>query len=86
MVRRSHRRGGIGRSLLQAVCDLALRAGRTLLLLNVRTGDPAEALCRSLGFVRFGEVPRYALDPDGGRLAASSFYYLQLYPARSPGG
>jgi ribosomal protein S18 acetylase RimI-like enzyme len=85
MVRRSHRRCGIGRSLLQAVCDLAQRSGRTLLLLDVRSGDPAEALYRSRGFVRFGEVPRYALDPDGGGLAASSFYYLQLRPARGPG-
>jgi ribosomal protein S18 acetylase RimI-like enzyme len=85
MVRRSHRRRGIGRSLLQAVCDLALREGRTLLLLDVRTGDPAEDLYRSRGFVRFGEVPGYAQEPDGGSLAASSFYYLQLAPARSPG-
>ena len=85
MVRRSHRRRGIGRSLLQAVCEFAQRSGRTLLLLDVRTGDPAEALYRSRGFVRFGEVPRYALDPDGCGLAASSFYYLQLHPAESPG-
>jgi ribosomal protein S18 acetylase RimI-like enzyme len=85
MVRRSHRRRGIGRSLLQAVCDLALRSGRQLLLLDVRTGDPAEALYRAHGFVRFGEVPRYALNPDGGDLAASSFYYLQLHPSRSSG-
>jgi ribosomal protein S18 acetylase RimI-like enzyme len=84
MVRRSHRRRGIGRSLLQELCDLAQRSGRTLLLLDVRTGDSAEALYRSRGFARFGEVPRYALDPDGGGLAASSFYYLQLRPAASP--
>jgi ribosomal protein S18 acetylase RimI-like enzyme len=86
MVRRSHRRRGIGRALLQELCDLAQRSGRTLLLLDVRTGDPAEALYRSHGFVWFGEVPRYALDADGSGLAASSFYYLQLRPARAPGG
>jgi ribosomal protein S18 acetylase RimI-like enzyme len=85
MVRRSHRCRGIGRSLLQELCDLARRSGRTLLLLDVRTGDPAEVLYRSHGFVRFGEVLRYALDPDRGRLAASSFYDLQLRPAESPG-
>ena len=83
MVRRSHRRRGIARSLLHQLRALAQGSGRTLLLLDVRTGDPAETLYRSLGFVRFGEVPRYALDPDGGRLAASSFYYLQLAAARS---
>jgi acetyltransferase len=80
MVRRAHRRRGIARSLMNAARDLALRSGRTLLLLDVRTGDPAEALYRSLGFVKLGEVPRYACNPDGG-LAASSFYYLELHPA-----
>jgi ribosomal protein S18 acetylase RimI-like enzyme len=85
MVRRSHRRRGIGRSLLQALCDRALRSGRTLLL-DVRTGDPAEGLYHSRGFVQFGQAPSYAREPDGGGLAASSFYYLQLHPARSPGG
>jgi ribosomal protein S18 acetylase RimI-like enzyme len=80
MVRRAHRRRGVGRSLVKKALDLALQAGRTLLLLDVRTGDPAEALYRSLGFVKFGELPRYARSPDGG-LAASSFYYLELHPA-----
>jgi acetyltransferase len=85
MVRRAHRRRGIGRSLLQELCDLAHHSGRTLLLLDVRTGDPAEALYRSCGFVRFGEVPGYAREPHGRGLAASSFYYLQLPSAPSPG-
>jgi ribosomal protein S18 acetylase RimI-like enzyme len=80
MVRRAHRRRGIARLLMNAARDLALRSGRTLLLLDVRTGDPAEALYRSLGFIEFGEVPRYARDPDGS-LAASSFYYLELQAA-----
>jgi acetyltransferase len=80
MVRRTHHRRGIGRSLVKEALDLALRSGRTLLLLDVRAGDPAEALYRSLGFMKFGEVPRYARSPDGG-LAASSFYYLELHPA-----
>lgn len=80
MVHRAHRRRGIARSLMNTALDLARRSGRTLLLLDVRTGDPAEALYRSLGFVKFGEVPRYARDADGG-LAASSFYYLELQAA-----
>jgi ribosomal protein S18 acetylase RimI-like enzyme len=77
MVHRAHRRRGIARSLMNAALDLALRSGRILLLLDVRTGDPVEGLYRSLGFVKFGEVPRYARNPDSG-LAASSFYYLEL--------
>jgi acetyltransferase len=80
MVHRTHRRHGVARLLMTAVIELAVRAHRTLLVLDVRTGDPLEALYRSLGFVRFGEVPRYASNPDGG-LAASSFYYLELSTA-----
>ena len=80
MVQRPQRRRGIGRSLVQAALELAQRSGRTLLLLDVRACDAAEALYRSLGFLKFGEVPRYARSPDGG-LAASSFYYLELHPA-----
>jgi ribosomal protein S18 acetylase RimI-like enzyme len=80
MVLRAYRRRGVGRELMSAVFALARAAGRSLLLLDVRTGDPAEALYRSLGFVKFGEVPRYAGSPEGG-LAASSFYYLELHPA-----
>jgi ribosomal protein S18 acetylase RimI-like enzyme len=65
---------------MSAMLALSRAAGRSLLLLDVRTSDPAEALYRSLEFVKFGEVPRYARSPDGG-LAASSFYYLELHPA-----
>ena len=83
MVQRTHRRRGVARLLMAAAIELAARAERTLLLLDVHTGDPAEALYRSLGFVRFGEVPRYAREPDGG-LAASSFYYLELPTTPEP--
>ena len=79
MVGRAHRRRGIGRDLMRAALDQASAAGRSLLLLDVRAGDPAEALYRSLGFVRFGEVPRHARSPDG-RLAATSFWFLELPP------
>jgi ribosomal protein S18 acetylase RimI-like enzyme len=80
MVQRTHRRRGVGRLLMAGVIELAVQARRTLLLLDVRTGDAAEALYRSLGFVQFGEVPHYARNPDDG-LAASSFYYLELSTA-----
>ena len=79
MVLRAHRRQGVGRELMSAVLAAARCAGRSLLLLDVRVGDPAEALYRSLGFVAVGEVPRYARSPDGS-LAATRFYYLELVP------
>ena len=64
MVRRSHRRRGIGRSLLQAAAAIWRSAPAARCCCSTcAPGDPAEALYRSLGFVRFGEVPRYALEP-----------------------
>jgi len=78
MVLRANRRQGIARRLMAAALELARAERRSLLLLDVRTGDPAESLYRSLGFAKFGEVSRYARDPDGRRLAPSSFYSLEL--------
>jgi acetyltransferase len=80
MVLRSHRRRGAGRALMLALLEAARASGRTLLLLDVRAGDPAERLYRSLGFVPFGRVPDHAQSPDG-RLADTTFQYLDLRPA-----
>jgi acetyltransferase len=77
MVLRSHRGRGAGRALMWALLEAARASGRSLLLLDVRTGDAAERLYRTLGFVRFGRVPGHARSPDG-RLADTTFYYLQL--------
>jgi ribosomal protein S18 acetylase RimI-like enzyme len=77
MVLRSHRGRGVGRALMRALLEAAPAAGRSLLLLDVRTDDPAERLYRTLGFRSFGRVPGHARSPDG-RLADTTFYYLQL--------
>ena len=84
MVLRSHRGRGAGRALMRALLEAARASGRSLLLLDVRTGDPAERLYRTLGFVPFGRVPAHARSPDG-QLADTTFHYLQLPPAQSPG-
>ena len=44
MVLRSHRGRGVGRARMQALLEAARASGRTLLLLDVRAGDPAERL------------------------------------------
>ncbi len=77
MVLRSHRRQGVAGRLMAAALDVARADGRSLLLLDVRQGDPAEALYRAQGFTKFGLVPRHARSPDG-RLAATCFDYLEL--------
>jgi ribosomal protein S18 acetylase RimI-like enzyme len=84
MVLRSHRRRGVGGALMQRLLEAARECGRSLLLLDVRSEDPAERLYRRLGFVPFGRVPGHARSPNG-RLADTTFYYLQLEVAGSAG-
>jgi ribosomal protein S18 acetylase RimI-like enzyme len=58
------RRLGIGRALMQAVEDAARADRRTLLTLDTRTGDSAEPLYRSLGYLTAGVIPGYAQHPS----------------------
>ncbi|HEU4733062.1 MAG TPA: GNAT family N-acetyltransferase [Kofleriaceae bacterium] len=77
MVHTAHRHGGLGRALLGSVEQLARECGRTLLVLDTRTGDVASALYRKCGYVEAGQVPGYALSADG-RLDATTYFYKQL--------
>ena len=77
LVMQSARRRGLGRQLMQAVEELALSRGRNLLVLDVRSDDPAQRLYESIGFQVTGIVPRYAADPDGS-LRDCTFLYREL--------
>jgi hypothetical protein len=46
-------------------------------LLDTCKGGAAEALYTSLGWIRVGEVPRFALNPDGSP-CDTVFFYKQL--------
>jgi len=76
-VHRRARRQGLARALMAAVESTARQIGRTLVLMDTRTGGGAEKMCEALGYVRFGEVPDYARNADG-LLHATSFFYKQL--------
>lgn len=78
MVSPKRRRRGIGRRLLAAAIDAACAAGKTLLTLDTRTGDPSQTLYASMGFSIAGEIPDYALDPDGAALHGTRVMYLRL--------
>jgi len=65
LVRRSARGQGIGRQLMEQVEEASRLAGKTLLVLDTVTGDPAERLYLRLGWNRVGVIPKYALYPDG---------------------
>lgn len=74
LVRRSARRMGLGERLMRAAEDAARAAGKTLLVLDTVTGSAADRLYTRLGWTRVGEIPRYALMPDGAPCATTVFY------------
>jgi len=76
-VHRRARRRGLARALMVEMERIARQLGRTLLVMDTRKGGEAEAMCQSLGYVRFGEVPNYARSGDG-RLHTTAFFYRQL--------
>jgi GNAT superfamily N-acetyltransferase len=65
LVHPGFRRRGLARALLAAAEDAARAAGRRLLVLDTREGDPAEALYRAAGWTRAGRIADYALSTDG---------------------
>jgi GNAT superfamily N-acetyltransferase len=65
LVHRSARKQGVGRMLMERIEDEARSEGKTLLVLDTVTGDPAERLYQRLGWNRLGVIPNYALYPDG---------------------
>lgn len=77
LVHRRSRRRGVGAALLAAAERSALSAGKTLLVLDTVTGGDAERLYSRHGWIRCGEIPNYALWPDG-RPCATTIYYKFL--------
>jgi GNAT superfamily N-acetyltransferase len=74
LVHRRARRQGLGRALFQAVEAEALRRCRTLLTFDTIAGGAGERLYLSWGCVKVGEIPDYALMPDGTPAATSVFF------------
>jgi GNAT superfamily N-acetyltransferase len=77
LVHRKVRRHGVGAALLEAAERVAQEAGKTLLVLDTVTGADAERLYARHGWERCGEIPDYALWPDG-RFCATTVFYKQL--------
>jgi GNAT superfamily N-acetyltransferase len=80
LVHRRARKRGVGAALLAAAENAALRAGKTLLVLDTASDD-AERLYARLGWQRCGVIPGYALLPGGG-LCDTTFFYRTLSQAR----
>jgi GNAT superfamily N-acetyltransferase len=77
LVHRRARRRGLGAALMRAAEATARECGRTLLVLDAVTGGDAARLYERLGWVRVGDVPGYALHPDG-RPCSTTYYYRDL--------
>jgi GNAT superfamily N-acetyltransferase len=74
LVHRRARRRGLGFALARAAEATALECGKTLLVLDAVTGGDAARMYERLGWVRVGDVPRYALMPDGAPCSTTYFY------------
>jgi GNAT superfamily N-acetyltransferase len=68
------RRQGVGRRLMEALEGRAAALGRPLLVLDTAKGSAAEPLYAGRGWNRVGEIPWYALMPDGGRCDTVVFW------------
>ena len=83
IVHRRTRGRGIARALMHAIDQQARDHRYTLLVLDTCKGGAAEQLYTSLGWVRVGEVPNFALNPDGS-WCDTVFFYKQLSPILNP--
>jgi len=73
LVHRRARRHGVGAALLTAAEASALAAGKTLLVLDTASDD-AERLYARQGWQRCGQIPHYALLPDGVPCATTIYF------------
>lgn len=83
MVHPDYRRLGIARALMAALETMVGELGRNLITLDTRTGDHAEPLYASLGYVTAGIIPAYCRDPMADRLDSTTIMYKRLLAARS---
>lgn len=77
LVHRRVRRRGLGAALMRAAEQVARECGKTLLVLDAVTGGDAARLYERLGWVRVGDIPGYALWPQGG-YCSTTYYYRTL--------
>ena len=78
MVHPDERRRGVARTLMHEVEAIALQRGRNLITLDTRTGDSAEPLYASLGYMTAGIIPGYCRDTHEERLEATTIMHKDL--------
>jgi GNAT superfamily N-acetyltransferase len=83
LVHHRARRQGLGAALMRAAEAAARECGKTLIVLDAVTGGDAARLYERLGWVRVGDIPGYALFPQGG-LCSTTVFYRDLGESREP--
>lgn len=74
LVHEKARRKGAAMALMEAVEAVAREKALTVLVLDTSTGSGAETFLSESGLAKGGEIPRYALMPNGDMTATSVFY------------
>ena len=74
LVHRGARRRGVAGRLMERVETVARDEGKTLLVLDTVSGSDAERVYLRAGWERVGEIPDYALMPDGPFCPTTIFY------------
>ena len=77
LVKRAARRRGVAQRLMTALDEAACAEGKTVLVLDTVTGGDAERLYERAGWQRVGNVPEYALMPNGG-FCSTTFFFKRL--------
>ena len=77
LVHRRARRRGLGAALMRAAEQAARDSAKPLLVLDTVSHSDADRLYTRLGWQRVGEIPGYALWPQGG-LCATTYFYKAL--------
>ena len=74
LVHQNARRQGLANALMSRLEAIAREQGKSVLVLDTATGSGAENFYVQCGWEKAGEIPRYALMPDGELTATSLFY------------
>jgi GNAT superfamily N-acetyltransferase len=83
LVHRHARRRGVAAALMDAAEQEARLRGKTLLVLDTATGGDAERVYRRAGWHRVGDIPQYALTPDG-QPCSTTYYFKEMGPCVEP--
>ncbi|CAG8972524.1 hypothetical protein HYALB_00001216 [Hymenoscyphus albidus] len=73
-----YRNMGVAKRLMTKLEEVALGAGRPLILLDTVTGSPAELVYPKLGYTFVGVIPDYGISPKDGSLGGATLFYMDL--------